>query len=235
MSDLSFDEVARELGIGAEELRRMVADNEIRAFHESGELRFKREDVSKLKNRLQTEPTIILSDTDADKIISGDAPIELETSILEDPALDEPLLEAGPADDALQSSETVLSVDGLLEDGQAAADETALGLDAGVIAQTGHDTVFESQLVEDDLSLGDDSDALALEEDVRSGPRRIKAKAQEADPVMTVLTVAACALMILPGAVLVNLAGGRDGTYPDWIGENLSFLNGIIDSIVQLF
>ncbi|HAK96107.1 MAG TPA: hypothetical protein DCM87_14220 [Planctomycetes bacterium] len=234
MADLSFDEVARELGIGAEELRRMVADNEIRAFHEGGELRFKREDVNKLRNRLETEPTIILSDTDAGRIIE-DVPIELESSILEEPVLEEPALDAGLADDALQSSETVLSVDGLLEDSPASADETALGLDVGESADAGHDTVFDSQLVEDDLSLGDDSGALAIEEDVRSGPRRIKAKAQEADPVMTVLAVAACALMILPGAVLVNLAGGRDGSYPGWIGENLSFLNGIVDNIVQLF
>lgn len=234
MADLSFDEVARELGIGAEELRRMVADNEIRAFHEGGELKFKHEDVNKLKNRLETEPTIILSDTDAGKIIE-DAPIELESSILEEPVLEEQAAELIPADDALQSSETVLSVDGLLEDGPASADETALGLDVSESADAGHDTVFDSQLVEDDLSLGADAGALALEEDVRSGPRRIKAKVQEADPVMTVLTVAACALMILPGAVLVNLAGGQDGSYPKWIGENLSFLNGIVDGIVQLF
>ncbi len=212
----------------------MVADNEIRAFHEGGELKFKREDVNKLKNRLETEPTIILSDTDAGKIIE-DAPIELESSILEEPLLDEPVLDVNPADDALQSSETVLSVDGLLEDGPVSADETALGMDLTESADAGHDTVFDSQLVEDDLRIDSDAGGLALDEDVRSGPRRIKAKAQEADPVMTVLTVAACALMILPGAVLVNMAGGQDGSYPAWINDNLSFLNGIIDEIVQLF
>lgn len=226
MADLSFNDVVKELGVGAEELRRMVADNEIRAFHEGGELKFKREDVSKLKNRLETTPTIILSDTDAESILE-DSGIDLDSPILEDSSLEEPALE-----DALQSSETVLSVDGLLEDSSSGADETALGLD---VTDAGHDTVLDSQLVEDDLSLDSQEGALALDDSVRSGPRRIKAKPQEANAVMTVLTVVCSVLLVVPGAILINMAGGQDGSFPEWIASDLSFLNGVVDSIVQLF
>ena len=234
MADLSFDDVTRELGIGAEDLRRMVADNEIRAFHEGGELKFKREDVNKLKNRLETAPTIILSETDAESILE-DSGIDLEAPIMEEPVLEEPAAEQAAADDALQSSETVLSVDGLLEDAPTGADETALGLDVTEGKDAGHDTVLDSQLVEEDLSLDAQEGAAALDEEARSGPRRIKAKAQEANPVMTVLTVACSALLVVPGAILVNMAGGSDGSFPEWIAKDLSFLNGIVDSIVQLF
>lgn len=232
MADLSFDDVTKELGIGADELRRMVADNEIRAFHEGGELKFKREDVNKLKNRLETAPTIILSDTDAESILE-DSGIDLESPVLEEPVLEEPL--AAAADDALQSSETVLSVDGLLEDSPAGADETALGLDVAAGKEPGHDTVLDSQLVDDGLSLDAQEGSLALDDDVRSGPRRIKAKAQEANPVMTVLTVVCSVLLVVPGAILINMAGGQDGSFPDWIAKDLSFLNGLVDGFVHLF
>ncbi len=234
MADLSFDDVTKELGIGADELRRMVADNEIRAFHEGGELKFKREDVNKLKNRLETAPTIILSDTDAESILE-DSGIDLESPLLEEPLLEEPVGAAPAADDALQSSETVLSVDGLLEDAPAGADETALGLDVAGGKDAGHDTVLDSQLVEDELSLDAQEGALALDDDVRSGPRRIKAKAQEANPVMTVLTVVCSVLLVVPGAILINMAGGQDGSFPDWIAKDLSFLNWLVDEFVHLF
>lgn len=237
MADLSFDEVTRELGISSGELKRMIADNEIRAFHAGGQLRFKREDVSKLKHRLETAPTIILSDTDADSI--------LEEPVLEEPVTGEPAL-AG--EDALARDDTVLSVEGLLEDDSTSLEEPALAAEGGleqedtlppVAAGVGEDTVLDSGLLEEeDLSLAGVEEAEEgglLEEGVRAAPRRVRARSMESSPAMTAVLVVTGILLILPGAVLVNLSGGDNGVFPPWIGENLTFLNGVIDGIVSLF
>jgi excisionase family DNA binding protein len=240
MADLSFDEVMRELGVSEDELKRMIADNEIRAFHEGDELKFKREDVSKLRSSLETAPTIVLSDTDADSI--------LEEPALEEPSLEEPELELD-AEDALASEETVLSVEGLLEDDSPSLEEPILddmggeileGEDTAPAVETsvGEDTVLDSGLLdEEDLSLGldDTEEEGLLDEDVRAAPRRVRARAQEASPMMTALLVVMCVILVLPGAVLVNLAGGDNGVFPPWIKENLSHLNPIIDGIINLF
>ena len=254
MADMSFDEVARELGVSDEELKRMVAENEIRAFHQGGELRFKREDVNQLKNRLETAPTIVLSDTEAQSIL--EEPV-LEEPLLDDGGLDEPLLDAGGldepllddavleeplagADDAMANEETVLSVEGLLDDESISLEEP--GGDAGGLLEgdsVGDDTVLDSGLLEEeDLSLGLDEteeDGLLEGGEVRSAPRRVRARPQESNPVMTGLLVVMSVLLVLPGAVLVNLAGGDNGVFPTWIEENLTALNGLVDSIIGLF
>ncbi len=249
MADMSFDEVARELGISEDELKRMVAENEIRAFHAGGELTFKRDDVSKLKDRLETAPTIILSDTDADSI--------LEEPVLEEPSLEVPDLEVEEpasepisldAEDALASEDTVLSVEGLLEDDSVSL-EDPLGGAAGDLLESddtvaadatdvGEDTVLDSGLLEEeDLSLGLDEteEEGLLDEDIRVAPRRVRARIQESSPAMTAVLVVTALLLILPGSVLVNLAGGDNGIFPGWISENLTLLNSVIDSIIGLF
>jgi len=252
MADMTFDEVLKELGISEDELKRKIAENEIRAFHEGGELKFKREDVMKLKNRLETAPTIILSDTDADSILEEPTLEEptleepaveeptleeptLEEPTLEEPALEEPISEASGGED-----ETVLSVEGLLEDEeQIPLEEPGETVGAGVGEETvGEDTVLDSGLLEEEdlgLALEETEEEPILGEEAREGPRRVRPRPQESSPMMTGLLVVTCVLLILPGAILVNLAAGQEGIFPDWISENLTVLNDLIDTIVNLF
>ncbi len=239
---LSFNDVVNELGISEEELKKLVADNEIRSFHEGGELTFKQEDVNQLKNRLETAPTIVLSDTDSSSLLE-------EEPVLDEPGFDEALLEEEPVldqeaelelpemDEISPSEETVLDVDGILEDSDSitlddpdtvAADEQSLG----------DDTVLDAGLGdEEDLSFGldDTEEEDILGQEVQSGPRRITARTQEANPVMTGLLVFLAILLALPGAILVNLSSPDGGVFPDWISKNLTFMNDLIDSILGLF
>ena len=50
-----------------------------------------------------------------------------------------------------------------------------------------------------------------------------------------VFMVVMAVVLVLPGAILVNLAGGDHGVFPGWITENLTFLNGLVDGIISLF
>lgn len=250
---LSFNDVVSELGISEEELKKMIADNDIRTFRDGDELKFKRSDVSQLKNRLETAPTIVLSDTDSssllDEIGDDDSLLEEPTSddsLLEEPSLDDGLLEdigveepsLSVDDETLASEETVLNVDGILDDGEAITldepEEIGIGID-----DIGDDTVLDSGLVEDeDLSLGfgdTEEDEILDEEEIQSGPRRISVQSQESSPVMTGLLLVTVIVMILPGAIIMNLAGGETGVYPGWITENLCFMNDMIDKILGWF
>jgi excisionase family DNA binding protein len=235
MADMNFDEVLRELNISADELKRMVADGEIRSFHVGGQLKFKRDDVTKLKNRLETAPTIVLSETDAN-------------SILEEPTLEEPSLL--DAEESLASEDTVLSVDGLLEDDSPlpqppAKDESDLIVESDVLAgsgsSVGEDTVLDSGLLEEgdagEMSLGldDTQEEGLLEEEGRAAPRRVRARPQEAHPIMTAVAVGAAAVLVIPGAILINLAGGDNGVFPEWIKGIPSAINGVVDGIINLF
>ncbi len=57
---LSLEEAARELQVTPEELKRMVSEEEIRAFRDGGELKFKVEDVIRVKDARENQPTIVL-------------------------------------------------------------------------------------------------------------------------------------------------------------------------------
>lgn len=61
---LSFEEVLEELGIDEEELKRLVSQGELRGFRDGRSMKFKRDDVVNLKRGKETEPTIILTDSD---------------------------------------------------------------------------------------------------------------------------------------------------------------------------
>ena len=247
---LSFDDAARTLGVGAEELKQMVADNTIRAFHVGGQLQFKRVDVEQLKNRLDTAPAIVLSDTGLGAVLDEPGDFDLDAGLIEEEPAGavesaaamplEPEISLGGdgfdlGDDALASEETVLSVDGLLEsDDVLSPDDTVAGGFGG-----GDDTVLDSGLLDDDdlsLSLDEtEGDALLDGGEIRSGPRRVRAKVQETNPTMTALLVVTSVCLILPGAILVNLSGGDHGVFPAWIKENLTFMSGLIDGIMGLF
>ena len=229
---MSYDEALGELLLGRDELNELVANGELRAFHEGDEIRFKSEDVVALKKSRETEPTIVLSDTQADALsIGGDDEIPIDL-------------------DSLSTDETVLNIEGLLEDETegttpipGAADlgeELDLGGDLG--GDIGEDTVLDTEGLDldDDFDLGDDDTLLADEDDTLlaspSGPRQVQMVKRAGHPFMTATLAATMLVMLVPTAVLVNLMmGEREGVFPKWISEKLTFLDGGVNAIVNLF
>ncbi|MHC4829333.1 MAG: MerR family transcriptional regulator [Planctomycetota bacterium] len=61
---LSFDDVLNELMVDDEELKKLVSQGELRGFRDGMSMKFKREDVMNLRRGRDTEPTIILTDSD---------------------------------------------------------------------------------------------------------------------------------------------------------------------------
>lgn len=144
MSDmLSFEEAMAELGLGRDELENLTASGELRGTHDDGEIRFKAEDVAALKASRESDPTMVLSDFD----IGDESPIDL---------------------DSISTDETVLNIEGLLEDEAEGTtpvpgmgileDEDEFNLDA-----IGEDTVLDTDGLDldDDFDLGSDDDTVA--------------------------------------------------------------------------
>lgn len=62
----SFEEVLAELQIDEDELKRLVSQGELRGFRDGSRMKFAKADVDRLKKGRETEPTIILTDSDAE-------------------------------------------------------------------------------------------------------------------------------------------------------------------------
>lgn len=56
----SFDDVVNELSLDEGELKRMVSEGEIRAFKDADKMKFKKEDIERLRAGESSDPTVIL-------------------------------------------------------------------------------------------------------------------------------------------------------------------------------
>ncbi len=81
---MTFQEVLEELQIDEEELKRLVSNAELRGFRAGSSMKFKRDDVLNLKQGRETEPTIILTDSDQEMGIAESS----DELILEDSTSD---------------------------------------------------------------------------------------------------------------------------------------------------
>ena len=81
---MSFQDVLEELQIDEEELKRLVSNAELRGFRAGASMKFKRDDVFNLKQGRETEPTIILTDSDQEMGIAESS----DELILEDSTSD---------------------------------------------------------------------------------------------------------------------------------------------------
>ncbi|MHC4943972.1 MAG: helix-turn-helix domain-containing protein [Planctomycetota bacterium] len=76
---LSFEKVLRELQIDQDELKRLVSAGEIKAYREADQMRFKPEDIEKLKQDKSSDPDVIeLLDAEEDLGGEGEPTMELE-------------------------------------------------------------------------------------------------------------------------------------------------------------
>jgi hypothetical protein len=97
---MSFEEVLAELQIDEEELKKLVSQGELRGFRDGLSMKFKKDDVLNLKQGRETEPTIILTDSDQEMGIAESS----DELILED-----------------STSDTVINIGDIMGGGQKAA------------------------------------------------------------------------------------------------------------------
>ena len=210
MSDrLNFDQAAQHLGVSAEELQGLVSNQEIRAEHDGGEVYFSQQDLDAYKEGRSTEPTVVLSE-------DGGGMLEDDGLELED----------------FSTDETVLNIEGLLEDDGGSLLEGESELDLGGV---GDETVIDT----DDLSLDSfdfDEEAggdAGGDEMLFSGNTEMQMVRKKPATAMTVLMVLTLLCLLIPAALLLNLMN-PGGTFPDWGNHGaVNFMNGLVESIVN--
>lgn len=215
MSDrVNFDQAAVLLGMTTEELQGLVSNQEIRAEHDAGEVFFREEDIEAFQKSRSTEPTVVLSESTEGLIEEG------ESVALED----------------LSTEETVLNIEGLLEDDGAGILEGETELDLG---EVGDDTVLDTdELVFDesfDFSDDETVGGTAGDDLLLSGTTEMQLVRKRPTTAMTVLLALTLLILMVPAAVLLNLING-DGTFPAWASEStVAFMNGLVEAVVGAF
>jgi len=223
MSDmLSFEEAMAELGLGRDELENLTASGELRGTHDDGEIRFKAEDVAALKASRESDPTMVLSDFD----IGDESLIDL---------------------DSISTDETVLNIEGLLEDeAEGTTPVPGMGIledeDEFNLNAIGEDTVLDTDGLDldDDFDLGSDDDTVAAGTDdtflAAGGTQQMQVVRKKGSPAMVGLLVATMVIMLAPAAVLLNLMAGPNGVYPEWVSDSpLAMLNSLVESVLGIF
>lgn len=213
---MSYEDALSELALGKNELNEIVAKGEIRAFHQGDEIRFKKDDIVALKKSRETEPTIVLSETRAESrhTRGAEKPIDLDT---------------------LSTEETVLNIEGLLED-----DNEGTTPIPGTTAAVGEDTVLDTEGLEldgdfdlsKDETLLDDSEETLL---AAGAGRRVQMVKKQSHGIMTACLVLTMVILLIPCAIILNMSTGPEGTYPSWITEYFSILNPAVQGIVGIF
>jgi hypothetical protein len=222
---LSFEKAMAELGLGRDELLNLTASGELRGTHDGDEIYFKAEEVAALKRSRETEPTVVLADREASPFDTGDeSPIDL---------------------DSISTDETVLNIEGLLEDdAEGTTPVPGLGIleDELEVGSIGEDTVLDTDGLEldDDFDVGSDDDTVAAGRGetflAAGGTQRMQMIQKRGSPAMTVLLAATVLVMLGPAAVVLNLIGAEGGVYPQWVeGSVLSMLNGVVESVIGMF
>lgn len=228
MSEMSFEEAARELGISEGELEKLVASGKIASTKDGDSLLFKKEAIDNYKN--QGDAEIILSDDDLNLLDDDDDEIDFGIDLSggddaadEDAAPDLPDiaaedggdLELSLDDDASIGDETVLDVESLLNDDDSEGTTPIPGSD-----DSGEDSLGDETLLDTDiLDLGDD-DADTFELDTTEdtlldpteegsllrggGARVMQMKRRKSHAPWTVLLSFAGLALLIPLAVLLG-------------------------------
>lgn len=75
-----FKEVLRELQIDENELKRLVSEGSLRGFRDGASMKFRKDDIDKLKKGRESEPTIILTDSDAEITLPSEQDLLVDES-----------------------------------------------------------------------------------------------------------------------------------------------------------
>ena len=79
----NFEQVLNELQIDEEELKRLVSQGELRGFRDGASMKFRVDDVNRLKKGRETEPTIILTDSDAEISLPSEQDLVVDEEAME--------------------------------------------------------------------------------------------------------------------------------------------------------
>ena len=227
MSEMSFKEAAREIGISEEELEKLVASNEIASTKDGDSLLFTNEAIANYKN--QGEAEIILSDDDLDILGDDDGEIDFGIDLTggdaeADDGSSPGVADPGVADIAAEADvggsvgeETVLDVGSLLDDDDDSEGTTPIpgAEDSGDEGGLGDETLLDTDI----LDLGDD-DADTFELDTTEdtlldpteegsllrggGARVMQMKRRKSHAPWTVLLSLAGLALLIPLAVLLG-------------------------------
>ena len=231
MSDLSFEEAARELGVSEAELEKLVAEGKINAVKDGDSLSFKRSVVDSYKSQGADDPQILLSDEEIDLL--GDDDIDFGIDVGGDSGAGdaETTPAAGGGADVIDLSldddlpeiqlgggggeETVLDLEEMLEGDS----ESTTPIPGGELDLGGGDIGDETLLDTDILDLGeDDADTFELDttEDtlldpteegtlLRGGGARVmQMKRRKSHAGWTAILALGGLLMLVPLAVLLS-------------------------------
>jgi hypothetical protein len=222
---LSFEQAMAELGLGRDELLNLTASGELRGSRDGDEIYFKAEEVASVKRARETEPTVVLAESEVSPFDSGsESPIDL---------------------DSISTDETVLNIEGLLEDdAEGTTPVPGMGIleDELEVGSIGEDTVLDTDGLEldDDFDIGSDDDTVAAGGGeaflAAGGTQRMQMVQKRGSPAMTVLLAATVLVMLGPAAVVLNLIGAEGGVYPQWVeGSVLSTLNPLVEAVLGMF
>ncbi len=241
---LTFEEACKELQVSEDELEQLVANGEIPAMKEGDSFSFKRDAIAQYKKSRKTEPTIILADEDME-LLEGMEDIQLAGSKggsaapaagdsagdllnfdeLTDAAATPAAAPATPSP-AASPEETVLNLDGLLEDDGSegttpipgAEIRSAVTDDSSDLTVEG--TVNDDTLLDTDLlDMGEEEDSFKLDSAIaeesaaegteptllRGGGARVMQMKRKADQSAWSVVFILTAVMMLPSlGVLLN-------------------------------
>ncbi|MCZ6688875.1 MAG: hypothetical protein O7H41_04665 [Planctomycetota bacterium] len=223
---LNLEDVLKELQIDDNELKQLVSDGDLRSFRDSGVMKFKREDVLKVKKGRETEPTIIL--TDSDQAIGTE-----ESS-------DELILDEGEED------QTILNIDDIVE--EAAAEQEGIGLvdpdEEDAIVPTVEVPALEDEDDEDmhvpSVELEEEEDAEEVAPKSTSASRvqrsaRLRAmQIQERSSNLTwTLCLVVTSIFLIP--VMAIYINTLESVEPVWISDVTGFFRSIGEGVWSIF
>jgi len=254
---LSFEEALEELQVDEEELKKMVSDEEIRAFRDSGKLKFKVDEVLRVKERREEQPTIILpteepsglpdegEQAESPTVVEIETPQEMPTAVEE--ATDTLLTSDTGLGDELVPTMQMDALDGdigLKEEEEeiiSPLDETA-----GIGIADEPATVTEEVDAEPATAIGDEDFgiAIAAEDEVPVGaPAEDEVEFEEEDyplagavaaepyvpvhPAYVALLIVGILVLIFAGIILIDIVRMPDEIPP--------YLRGISDFILDKF
>lgn len=220
---LKFEEVLKELQIDEEELKQLVSDGDLRGFRDADSMKFKREDVLKVKKGRETEPTIIL--TDSDEAMGTE-----ETS-------DELIL------DDQEEAQPVLNIDDIVEEGAEVGEITLEDADEEEAVVP---TVEVPALDDEEGDLAASLDLEEEEEAEEVAPkstsasriqrsarlRAMQIQEQSSHIAWTLCLLATSLLLLIPVAVELNIVQGVE---PEWITDVTGFFRSLGEGFYQMF
>jgi len=230
---LNFEEACKELQIPEDEMEQLVANGEIASLKEGDAIFFKKDVVAQFKKARKTEPTIILADSDMD-ILDGledmdlggkgaKAPASMEDIVIEPRSAEGKAAMKAHGDATPSTDDTVLNLDGLLEDDGSEGTTPIPGAmrpvdessDITVEGNVSDETLLDTNLLE----IGEEQDSFNLDTSVSDdgitepmeanllrggGSRPMQMKRKQGSPGLTITMALTAVLLMIPLGITLN-------------------------------